>query len=126
MSSACPLCWTRSKPRSTWRLAPPGIRRHRDRDGARAVGLSTYGTCGPRLVGLMWGAEDLAASLGSTANRAGGRYTSPFMQARDLCLAAAAAAGVLPIDTVYTEIDDLDGLRPRRTPPAATASRPRR
>ena len=74
-------------------------------------GLSTYGEAGPRLQGLMWGAEDLAASLGAASNRTGRRYHSPFVQARDLCLAAAAAAGVEAIDTVYTDIDDLDGLR---------------
>lgn len=74
-------------------------------------GLSTYSEAGPRLRGLMWGAEDLAASLGAASNKTGRQYHSPFMQARDLCLAAAAAAGVAAIDTVYTDIDDLDGLR---------------
>ncbi|MFG3756236.1 aldolase/citrate lyase family protein, partial [Klebsiella pneumoniae] len=29
-------------------------------------GLGTYADCSPRLAGLMWGAEDLAASLGAT------------------------------------------------------------
>jgi len=74
-------------------------------------GLSSYAEAGPRLRGLMWGAEDLAASLGASASKVGRDYTSPFRQARDLCLAAAAAAGVLAIDTVYTDIDDLEGLR---------------
>ena len=73
-------------------------------------GLSSYAEAGPRLLGLMWGAEDLAASLGASANKVGREFTSPFRQARDLCLAAAASAGVLAIDTVYTDIDDVDGL----------------
>ena len=74
-------------------------------------GLSSYAGAGPRLRGLMWGAEDLTASLGATGNRTGRHYHSPYVQARDLCLAGAAAAGVLAIDTVYTDIDDLEGLR---------------
>lgn len=74
-------------------------------------GLGSYRDAGPRLRGMMWGAEDLSASLGATGNRAGRRYHTPYVLARDLCLAGAAAAGVPAIDTVYTEIDDLDGLR---------------
>ena len=74
-------------------------------------GLSTYRDAGPRLEGLMWGAEDLSASLGASANRQDGRYLSPYALARDLCLMAAAAAGVMPIDTVYVDIANLDGLR---------------
>ncbi len=78
---------------------------------ARSIfGLSSYTDAGPRLEGLMWGAEDLSASLGATANRAGRQYHSPYVLARDLCLMAAAAAGVMAIDTVYTDIDDLEGL----------------
>ncbi len=74
------------------------------------LGLDTYLRAGPRLAGLMWGAEDLAASLGSTSNADEHGFHSPFRLARDLCLVAAKAAGVAPIDTVYTRIDDLAGL----------------
>ena len=73
-------------------------------------GLGTYRDASARLLGLMWGAEDLAASLGSSENGRDGVYHSPFRLARDLCLAGAAAAGVLAIDTVWTDIDNLDGL----------------
>jgi citrate lyase subunit beta / citryl-CoA lyase len=73
--------------------------------------LDGYAAAGPRLAGLMWGAEDLAASLGSTSNADEiGRHHSPFRLARDLCLIAAKAAGVAAIDTVHTRIDDLAGL----------------
>ena len=65
----------------------------------------------PRLWGMMWGAEDLAASLGASRNRTDGRFHSPFWLARDLCLIAAAAAGVVAIDTIATDINDLDALR---------------
>ena len=74
------------------------------------LGLDTYRRAGPRLAGLMWGAEDLAASLGSTSNAGEHGFYSPFRLARDLCLIAARAAGVAPIDTVFTRIDDLAGL----------------
>jgi hypothetical protein len=33
----------------------------------------------PRLWGMMWGAEDLAASLGASRNRTDGRFHSPFL-----------------------------------------------
>lgn len=74
----------------------------------------------PRLAGLLWGGEDLAAALGSTVNRDDdGRYTEPFRLARNLCLLAARAAEVLPIDAVYTDFRDAHGLADE----AATARR---
>ena len=79
---------------------------------ARAVlKLLDFETMSPRLWGMMWGAEDLAASLGASRNRSDGRYHSPFVLARDLCLIAAAAAGVVAIDTIATDIDDLEALK---------------
>ena len=81
---------------------------------ARAVmKLFDFENISPRLWGMMWGAEDLAASLGASRNRTDGRFHSPFRLARDLCLIAASAAGVVAIDTVATDIDDLDALRRR-------------
>ncbi|MDE2376469.1 CoA ester lyase [Bradyrhizobium sp.] len=73
-------------------------------------GLGSYKGCSPRLAGLMWGAEDLSASLGATEKASGGVFHSPYRLARDLCLIAAAAAEVAAIDTVYTDIDNLAGL----------------
>jgi citrate lyase subunit beta/citryl-CoA lyase len=70
-------------------------------------GLPSYRQSGPRLWGLMWGAEDLIASLGATDNKVGGVYTEPFRMARNMCLMAAASAGVTAIDTVCTVIGDL-------------------
>lgn len=77
---------------------------------ASIFGLGGYKNSSPRLAGLMWGAEDLAASLGATENGSGGVFHSPFRLARDLCLMGAAAAEVAAIDTVYTDIDNLAGL----------------
>lgn len=66
----------------------------------------------PRLAGLMWGGEDLSAAIGASGNRDDqGRYTPPFLLARSLCLLAARAAGVAPIDAVFTDFRDDDGLR---------------
>jgi citrate lyase subunit beta/citryl-CoA lyase len=65
----------------------------------------------PRLAGLLWGGEDLSAAIGATANRdEDGRYTAPFAFARSLCLFAARAAGVVPIDAVFTDFRDSDAL----------------
>lgn len=77
---------------------------------ASIFGLGSYRGATERLEGLMWGAEDLAASLGATENGGSGSYHSPYRLARDLCLMGAAAAGVAAIDTVWTNIEDLDGL----------------
>jgi citrate lyase subunit beta / citryl-CoA lyase len=72
----------------------------------------TYRGSSPRLAGLTWGAEDLSAELGSETNRdPAGRLTSPYWLARNLALAAAAAARVEPIDTVYADFRNLAGLR---------------
>lgn len=73
--------------------------------------LGSYIGATPRLAALSWGAEDLAAALGATANRAAdGAWLPPYELARSLCLIAAAAAGVAAIDTVYTDFRDSDGL----------------
>ncbi|WP_394250163.1 HpcH/HpaI aldolase/citrate lyase family protein [Arthrobacter pityocampae] len=60
---------------------------------------------------LMWGAEDLVASLGGTSSRRpDGAYRAVALQARSQVLLAAGAADRLAIDAVYVDISDLDGL----------------
>jgi len=72
----------------------------------------TYRDASPRLTGITWGAEDLSAELGAETNRdADGRFTSPYMLARNLSLAAAASARVQAIDTVYADFRHMEGLR---------------
>ncbi len=72
----------------------------------------TYRGASPRLTGITWGAEDLSAELGAETNRdAAGQFTSPYWLARNLSLAAAAAARVQAIDTVYADFRNMDGLR---------------
>jgi citrate lyase subunit beta / citryl-CoA lyase len=66
----------------------------------------------PRIVALSWGIEDLGAAMGLPRVRdAGGRYLDIPRYARVMCAIAASAAGVEAIDTVYTDLADLDGLR---------------
>ncbi len=72
----------------------------------------TYRGASARLAALTWGAEDLSAELGAEMNRdAQGRFLDPYRLARALCLAAAAAAEVPAIDTVYVDFHDSAGLR---------------
>ena len=78
---------------------------------ASIFGIGSYAGAGTRLSGLTWGGEDLAADIGAGANKDdAGQWTQPFQLARNLCLFGAVSAGVPPIDTVYTDFRDLDGL----------------
>jgi citrate lyase subunit beta/citryl-CoA lyase len=63
-------------------------------------------------VGLMWGAEDLTASLGGSSSRnALGAYRDASVHVRAQTLLAAKAYGRLALDAVHLDIKDLDGLR---------------
>jgi citrate lyase subunit beta/citryl-CoA lyase len=65
----------------------------------------------PNTVALMWGAEDLVASLGGTSSRADdGAYRAVALHARSSVLLAAGAYGKAAVDAVYTDIPDFDGL----------------
>ena len=65
-----------------------------------------------RLVGMTWGAEDLAAALGASDNRnpASGEYDDPYLMAKSLCLSTARAIDVQPVGVVYVNFRDLEGL----------------
>jgi citrate lyase beta subunit len=66
----------------------------------------------PRVVTLSWGIEDLSAAMGLPRVRdAEGRYLDIPRYARTMCSIVASAAGLDAIDTVYTDIADLAGLR---------------
>ncbi len=66
----------------------------------------------PRIAAICWGIEDLSAAMGLPKTRdANGQYLDIARYARVMCAVAAAAAGVEALDTVYTDIADLDGLR---------------
>ncbi|PYI66052.1 CoA ester lyase [Arthrobacter livingstonensis] len=68
------------------------------------------------VVALMWGAEDLVASLGGTSSRfdssspRAGTYRDVARHARSQLLLAAGAAGKVAVDSIYADIADLAGL----------------
>jgi citrate lyase subunit beta/citryl-CoA lyase len=67
-----------------------------------------------RVVGLTWGAEDLAADIGAAGNKtADGEYELTFALARSFCLLAAAAAGVAAFDTIDTDLRDAAAIERR-------------
>ncbi|MDA9797792.1 CoA ester lyase [Luminiphilus sp.] len=77
------------------------------------LSAATYGHgARPRLTGVLWGAEDLSAALGATANTdINGELSFTYQMARSFCLAAAAASESQPIDTVFSDFKDSEGLK---------------
>lgn len=74
-----------------------------------------------RTVGLMWGAEDLVASLGGMSSRfPDGRYRDVARTARAQVLLAAGAFGRTAIDAVHLDLDDTDGLAAEAADAAAS------
>ncbi|SFV21505.1 HpcH/HpaI aldolase/citrate lyase family protein [Micrococcus terreus] len=69
------------------------------------------------VVALMWGAEDLIASLGGLSSRfphehdRAGQYRDVTRAARAQILLAAGAAGKAAVDAVHLDLADHDGLR---------------
>jgi citrate lyase subunit beta / citryl-CoA lyase len=83
------------------------------------LAIQTYIGCSARLVGMTWGAEDLSTALQASTNRLpNGAWEHTYWMARSTCLLAARAAGVEPIDTMFGDYRDAEGLAQ-----AATASR---
>ncbi|MBX7484148.1 HpcH/HpaI aldolase/citrate lyase family protein [Qipengyuania qiaonensis] len=81
-----------------------------------AAAMFTTGDYGdaPRLVAMTWGAEDLADSLGAQSNKDfEGDFAFTYKLARSLCLLGAAAAEVLPVETIDTNFRDPEALRKR-------------
>lgn len=63
-------------------------------------------------VGMMWGAEDLIATLGgSSSRRADGGYRDVTRHVRSMILLAASAFGRLALDAVHLDIRDIEGLQ---------------
>ena len=75
------------------------------------LNIKDFGSC-PRIDALSWGAEDLSAAIGARRNRGeDGTFLEVFRYARIMTLLAATAAGVQPLDTVFVDIRDSEGLR---------------
>ena len=78
---------------------------------AALFGLLSYCDAGPPLVAMSWGAEDLSAALGASSKyEESGELAFTYKMARSLCLAGAVAAGVQPVDGVFADFRDEEGL----------------
>lgn len=96
-------------------------------EGARAIRIHAIATETPRAVfklpefadcpagrlsALSWGAEDLATTIGASANRdESGQFLDVFQHVRVQALLAAHAAKVQAIETLYADYRDDAGLR---------------
>jgi len=70
------------------------------------VNLKEIAGSDPRLDALMFGAEDLAGSIGAIRTREGWEV----YYARSAVVIHAAAFGLQAIDTIYADLEDVDGL----------------
>ena len=76
------------------------------------LNIGEIATASPRIITLTWGVEDLSAAMGLPRVRdAHNQYLDIPRYARVMCTVAASAAGIDAMDTVFTDIADLDGLR---------------
>lgn len=75
-------------------------------------GLMSYRQPNSPLAAMSWGAEDLSAALGASSKYdSDGSLSLTYRMARSLTLAGAVAAGVQPVDGVFADFRDGDGLR---------------
>ncbi|RBP63090.1 citrate lyase subunit beta/citryl-CoA lyase [Brevibacterium sanguinis] len=66
----------------------------------------------PNTFALMWGSEDLIADLGGgSSRRSDGTWRDVVRHVRSMTLLAARAHGRHALDSIWADIDDLDGLR---------------
>ena len=78
---------------------------------ASLFGLLSYRQPASPLAAMSWGAEDLSAALGASSKYdESGELSFTYRLARSLCLAGAVAAGVQPVDGVFADFRDEDGL----------------
>lgn len=79
---------------------------------ASLFGLLSYRDPKSPLAAMCWGAEDLSAALGAASKYdLNGELSFTYKLARSLCLAGANAAGVQPVDGVFADFRDEEGLR---------------
>ncbi len=78
---------------------------------ASLFGLISYRDPKSPLAAMSWGAEDLSAALGAASKYdADGGLSFTYRLARSLCLAGALAAGVQPVDGIFADFRDDEGL----------------
>jgi citrate lyase subunit beta/citryl-CoA lyase len=76
------------------------------------LNIREIATASPRTVAVSWGVEDLGAAMGLGRVRdEAGKYLDVPRYARVMCSVVAAAAGIEALDTVFTDLADLAGLR---------------
>jgi citrate lyase subunit beta / citryl-CoA lyase len=79
---------------------------------ASLFGLLSYRDPKSPLAAMSWGAEDLSAALGASSKYdADGELSYTYKLARSLCRAGAVAAGVQPVDGVFADFRDEEGLK---------------
>ena len=79
---------------------------------ASLFGLISYRQPNSPLAAMSWGAEDLSAALGASSKYdENGDLSFTYKLARTLCLAGAVAAGAQPVDGVFADLKDEEGLR---------------
>lgn len=79
---------------------------------ARGIHAADRIAAHPQVVAMMWGAEDLVASLGGTSSRtSAGGYRDVARYARSRVLVESGAHGKAAIDAVHIEIEDTAGLQ---------------
>jgi citrate lyase subunit beta/citryl-CoA lyase len=79
---------------------------------ASLFNLLSYNVPVSPLAAMSWGAEDLSAALGASSKYDdNGELAFTYKLARSLCLAGAVAAGVQPVDGVFADFRDEEGLK---------------
>ena len=79
---------------------------------ASLFGMLSYRDPKSPLAAMSWGAEDLSSAIGASSKYgADGDLSFTYKLARSLCLAAAVAAGVQPVDGIFADFKDDEGLR---------------
>lgn len=91
---------------------------------ARGIHAAPAIAAHPLVAAMMWGAEDLVASLGGTSSRTpGGAYREIARYARSRVLLESGAHGKAAIDAVHIDLGDLEGLEEEATDAAASGFR---
>ncbi|MBO0978975.1 CoA ester lyase [Microbacterium sp. SD291] len=91
---------------------------------ARGIHAADRIAAHPRVVAMMWGAEDLVASLGGTSSRhSDGSYRDIARYSRSRVLLESGAQGKAAIDAVHVDLDDVDGLEREAADAAASGFR---
>ena len=79
---------------------------------ASLFNLLSYSDPTSPLAAMSWGAEDLSSALGASSKYdVNGELGFTYKLARSLCLAGAVAAGVQPVDGVFADFRDDEGLK---------------